>query len=165
MINWNSIKEEQPKAYGALLEWFSTQHPDCIVTGETVDPDGHKSDFYLKVVVSKKPNSMKSKIKSARTESVLVKEMFFQIRELFDFFDDQQVDIDIQPQYREMLGMREARRMYRIEIFMEGNKLYPATAEVMGGEYASRRDAEIVAFGKGFRILESQLSLSGGSGY
>ena len=166
MVNWNTVKAEHPKSFQRLLNWFAEQFAPSKVSIEMVDGSGNPSDYHLKVIAKRTPEPPKvvkrSKKKAIPIPPPIVVEVFFQIRELFDFFDDQNIDIDIQPIFRQIVGVTTSKRFYRVVIYMEGNKVYPVSSDVFGQEFGGRRDAEMFSFEKAFQILEMQLSLSGG---
>ncbi len=166
MVNWKTISIQHPKSFARLLRWLSEQFPSGKVSVDMVDMSGQASEYHLQVSITRIP--IQSKIGMPKNKKVavalpapIVNTLFFQFRELFDFFDDQNIDITIMPAFKQIVGVTSSKRLYRLIIHMEGNKVYPTSSDVFGEEFGSRRDAEVSSFEKAFEVLELQLALSG----
>lgn len=79
----------------------------------------------------------------------------FTLRDLYDFFDEEQIYVSINPDY-------QAPAQFRAYLITDGTQhgLYAdsGTPQVSWIKYNSRKDAELHAFALAFELLEKQLS-------
>ena len=132
-MNWKEIKETFPKAFKYLLNWWS----DAISTDFSKAYSSNFNDDYI--------------------------DLFIPTRDLYDFFDDNNLNIRILPEYYynginwnwQVLWHKPTKHEHD-GIWMaqcDGTALYGDNHE-----YPTRTEAETEAFEKAFEILETKLS-------
>lgn len=127
MINYEEIKENNPKAWDLLQNWMQTTY--TILYGESAQPKRLiPSDYF------------------SEDERFPDRD-----RDLFDFFDEQGLDISILSHFDSSEKFIKRQRTYTYQ-------LLNFDLHKVAGSFDTRSEAETAAFTNAFEILENKLS-------
>jgi len=150
-MNWTEIKNTYPNSFDHLAKWIASLHPDRTTNIDSLDAEGHHSDYHLRIISESKKGGKK---KADKDKNIA----HFKIRDLFDFFDEQEIDVTIGICGVDFGTLNTHKRFYRIFVSIDNRKMYPEK-DLIGMKFETRREAEIYSFYKCFQYLERQLNL------
>ena len=132
-MNWKEIAEKYPKAFNKFFKWY---WPD-----DRQSFDGN--DLYFCQTVGDENYA----------ECSISYESFCEIRKFYDFFDEQMIWIDINPDYEAGWEYHtKPRNNEEVYFWININWVWEDNIH-----YKTRQEAEEAAFTKAFGILENEL--------